>query len=76
MKWALELEEYEVIYRPRTAIKGQALANVLLKFSYPEKTEQTEPISLPLTYRLLSRPGCSMLTDPARVRSQVRLQGL
>ena len=26
MKWALELEEFEVIYRPRIEIKGQALA--------------------------------------------------
>ena len=29
MKWALELEEFEVIYRPRTAIKGQDLGGFL-----------------------------------------------
>ena len=46
MKWALELEEFEVIYRPRTAIKGQALADFLVKFTYPEETKQAEPVVL------------------------------
>ena len=48
MKWALELEEFEVIYQPRTAIKGQALADFLVEFTYPEETEQAEPIALTL----------------------------
>ena len=40
MKWALELEEFGVIYRPRTAIKGQVLADFLVEFTYLEETEQ------------------------------------
>ena len=46
MKWALELEEFEVVYRPRIAIKGQALADFLVKFTYPGETEQAEPVVL------------------------------
>ena len=46
MKWALELEEFEVIYRPRTAIKGQALADFVVKFTYQDETEQAEPVAL------------------------------
>ena len=34
MKWAFELEELEVIYKLRTAIKGQELANFLAEFTY------------------------------------------
>ena len=46
MKWALELEEFEVIYRPRTAIKGQALADFVVEFTYPSETERAEPVTL------------------------------
>ena len=46
MKWALELEEFEVIYQPRIAIKGQALADFLVEFMYPGETEQVEPVTL------------------------------
>ena len=48
MKWALELEEFEVIYRPRTAIKGLALANFLFEFTYPKDlVEEAKPLGLP-----------------------------
>ena len=47
MKWVLELEEFEVVYRPRIAIKGQALADFLVEFIYLEDTEEIEPFSLP-----------------------------
>lgn len=30
-KWAIKLGEHDIIYRPRTSIKGQALANFLLE---------------------------------------------
>ena len=32
----LELEKFEVFYRPRTIIKGQALADFLVEFTYSE----------------------------------------
>ena len=48
MKWALELEEFEVLYRPQTAVKGQALADFIVEFTYPEDpTEGVEPPNLP-----------------------------
>ena len=46
MKWALELEEFEVVYRPRIVIKGQVLADFLVEFTYPEETEQAELVVL------------------------------
>ena len=45
MKWALKLEEFEVLYRPRIAIKGQTLADFVAEFTYPE--ELTEEHGLP-----------------------------
>ena len=48
MKWALELEEFEVIYKPRTVIKGQAFTDFLVEFTYPEgPLEEVTPPSLP-----------------------------
>ena len=45
MKWAFELEEFEVLYQLRTAIKGQALAYFVAEFTYPEELD--EGIALP-----------------------------
>lgn len=32
LKWAVELSEFDIIYAPRTAIKGQALADFVVEF--------------------------------------------
>ena len=32
--WSQELSEYEIEFHPRTAIKGQALADFVAEFSY------------------------------------------
>ena len=45
MKWALELEKFDVFYKPQTAIKGQALANFLAEFTYIE--DPIEEVILP-----------------------------
>ena len=45
MKWAFELEEFKVLYRPRIAIKGQVLADFLADFTYPGELD--EEIALP-----------------------------
>ena len=34
LKWATELGQFEVNFRPRTKIKEQALANFIAKFTY------------------------------------------
>ncbi|XP_063948153.1 uncharacterized protein LOC135152236 [Daucus carota subsp. sativus] len=39
MKWAVELGQFDLDYKPRTAIKGQALADFILEF--PEDGEES-----------------------------------
>ena len=34
--WAIELSEFEVQYRPKIAIKSQALANFVIEFTTKE----------------------------------------
>ena len=34
LKWSIELSEFHIDYRPRMAIKGQALANFVVEFTY------------------------------------------
>ena len=45
MKWAIELSEFDIIYKPKTAIKGQVLADFVMEFTSAELTEngQTMP---------------------------------
>lgn len=35
-KWTVELNEYDIQYRPRTAIKAQALADFLVELPNPK----------------------------------------
>ena len=34
--WAIELNEFDIQYRPRTAIKGQVIADFIVEFTYDE----------------------------------------
>ena len=34
--WAIELSEFDIQYRPRTAIKGQAVADFIAEFTLGE----------------------------------------
>ena len=45
MKWAIELSEFDIRYKPKTAIKGQILANFVMEFTSAElaKATQTMP---------------------------------
>ena len=61
MKWALELKKFEVLYKPRILIKGQALVDFLVEFTYPEDpTEEAVPTSLPPDLSKKSQPGYSI----------------
>ncbi|XP_074336060.1 uncharacterized protein LOC141673228 [Apium graveolens] len=40
LKWMVELGHFEVDYKPRTAIKGQALANFILEFPPHQEVKQ------------------------------------
>ena len=41
MKWAIELSEFDIRYKPRTAVKGQILANFSMEFTPAQSTKAT-----------------------------------
>ena len=44
LEWAIELSQFEIEFQPRPAIKGQALADFITKFSYkPDKRPKEDP---------------------------------
>ena len=43
MKWAIELSEFDIRYKPKTTIKGQILAEFVMEFTSAELTEATQP---------------------------------
>ena len=43
MKWAIELSEFDIRYKPKTAIKGQVLADFLMEFAPVELAEPAQP---------------------------------
>ncbi|CAL9004916.1 unnamed protein product [Prunus brigantina] len=40
MKWAIELSQYDLLYRPKTTIKAQALADFVVEFTPTAKEEK------------------------------------
>ena len=44
VQWAIELSQFDVEYRPRTAIKAQALANFIVEFTTPEDVNRQEDL--------------------------------
>ena len=42
MKWAIELSEFDIRYKPKTAIKGQVLADFFMEFAPIELVETTQ----------------------------------
>ena len=43
IKWAIELSEFDIRYKPRTAVKGQILAYFIMEFTPAKSTEATQP---------------------------------
>jgi hypothetical protein len=39
VNWAVELGEFDIEYLPRTAIKGQAMADFIAEFTNPDNQE-------------------------------------
>ena len=49
MKWAIELSEFDIRYKPKTAIKGQVLADFVMEFTSAEPAENAQtPTDLPI----------------------------
>ena len=42
MKWAIDLSEFDIRYKPKTAIKGQVLADFVMEFTSAELAEDTQ----------------------------------
>ena len=42
MKWAIELSEFDIRYKPKTAIKGQILADFVIEFTSTELAKDTQ----------------------------------
>ena len=45
MKWAIELSEFDIRYKPKTAIKGQALADFVIEFTSAEPAENAQTMT-------------------------------
>ena len=56
IKWAIELSEFDIKYKPRTVVKGQVLADFILEFTSsnsPAQPTETTQLALDLpTWRL------------------------
>ena len=49
MKLAIELSKFDIRYKPKTAIKGQVLADFVMEFTPAEPAENTQaPTDLPI----------------------------
>ncbi|VVA40725.1 PREDICTED: rve domain-containing, partial [Prunus dulcis] len=47
VKWAIELGEFDIHYKPRPAIRGQAVADFLSEFTEPQASAATQLITKP-----------------------------
>ena len=52
MKWAIELSEFDIRYKPKTTIKGQILADFIMEFTSAELAEATQKMPDLPTWRL------------------------
>ena len=48
MKWAIELSEFDIRYRPKTAIKGQVLADFVMELASVEHNDEALHLNLEL----------------------------
>ena len=45
MKWAIELSEFDIRYKPKTEIKGQVLADFVMEFTSAEPAKNTQTMT-------------------------------
>ena len=58
IKWAIELSEFDIRYKPRTSVKGQILVDFIMEFTLVESTEATQ-VALDLPIWRLSIDGAA-----------------
>ena len=44
VQWAIELNQFDIEYHPRTAIKTQALADFIVEFTFPNDDSLTNEV--------------------------------
>ena len=47
VKWEVELTQFDILYQPRTAIKGHALADFIAEFTFPSKEDRDQQMEPP-----------------------------
>ena len=52
MKWAIELSEFDIRYRPKTTIKGQVLADFVMEFASAEPARDAQAVTDSSTWKL------------------------
>ena len=52
MKWAIELSEFDIRYKPKTVIKGQILAEFVMEFTSAEPAENAHTETNPSIWKL------------------------
>ena len=52
MKWAIELSEFDIRYRPKTAIKGQVFADFVMEFTSVEPATDAQTTTDLSTWKL------------------------
>ena len=75
MKWAIELSEFDIIYRPKTAIKGQILADFIMEFAPAEPAKDTQTTTDLSTWKL-SVDGASNAQGSGAGLIQTSLEGI
>ena len=82
MKWAIELSEFDIRYKPKTTVKGQVLANFVMEFT-PTELAQTTHAKDDLPIWKLSVDGASnaqgsraglILTSPEGINIEYELR--
>ena len=49
MKWAIELSEFDIRYKPKIVIKGKVLVDFVMEFTLAEPSENTQTtLDLPI----------------------------
>ena len=44
VQWAIELNQFDIEYHPRTAIKAQALVDFIVEFTFPNDDSLTNEV--------------------------------
>ena len=45
MKWAIELSEFDIRYKPKTTTKGQVLADFIMEFTSAEPAKNAQTVT-------------------------------